>query len=142
LGINVLFLIIEMSLDKVHILPTRSTPEVFLNPEGIIKIKGRAMDESREKVPEQIADWIDAYLLNPADLTKVVIALEFLNSFNTLVITSILKRISQVLQQKKELVIHWFYEEDDVDIFERGECISSTINIPIDFSITDNLADC
>ena len=131
-----------MSLDKVHILPTRSTPEVFLNPDGIIKIKGRAMDESREKVPEQIADWIDAYLLNPADLTKVVIALEFLNSFNTLVITSILKKISQVLQQKKELVIHWFYEEDDVDIFERGECISSTINIPIEFSITDNLADC
>jgi hypothetical protein len=131
-----------MSLDKVHILPTRSTPEVFLNPEGIIKIKGRAMDESKEKVPEQIADWIDAYLLNPADLTKVVIALEFLNSFNTLVIISILRKISQVLQQKKELVIHWFYEEDDVDIFERGECISSTINIPIEFSITNNLADC
>lgn len=131
-----------MSIDKVHILPTRSTPEVFLNPEGIIKIKGRAMDESKEKVPEQIADWIDAYLLNPADSTKVVIALEFLNSFNTLVITSILRKISQVLQKKKELVIHWFYEEDDVDIFERGECISSTINIPIEFSITDNLADC
>jgi hypothetical protein len=131
-----------MSLEKVHILPTRVTPEVFLNPEGIIKIKGRAMDESREKVPEQITNWIDAYLLNPADLTKVIIALEFLNSFNTLVITSILRKISQVLQQRKELVIHWFYEEDDIDIFERGECISSTINIPIEFSITDNIAGC
>lgn len=131
-----------MSLEKVHILPTRATPEVFLNPDGIIKIKGRAMDESREKVPEQITNWIDAYLLKPAALTKVIIALEFLNSFNTLVITSILRRISQVLLQKKELVIHWFYEEDDIDIFERGECISSTINIPIEFSITDNIADC
>jgi hypothetical protein len=32
-----------MILDEVHILPTDNTPEVLLNPEGIIKIKGRAL---------------------------------------------------------------------------------------------------
>jgi hypothetical protein len=131
-----------MAIDEVHILPTKTTPEILLNPKGIIKIKGRAIDESRDKAPEQMTNWIDTYLLNPAELTKVIIALEFLNSFNTLVLTSTLKKISQVLQQRKKLFIHWYYEEDDVDIFERGEYISSTINVPIDFIITDNLDNC
>jgi hypothetical protein len=131
-----------MVINEVHILPTKTTPDILLNPKGIIKIKGRAIDESRDKAPEQVTNWIDAYLLNPAELTKVIIALEFLNSFNTLVLTSILKKISQVLQQRKKLFIHWYYEEDDVDIFERGEYISSTINVPIDFIITDNLDNC
>jgi hypothetical protein len=131
-----------MVINEVHILPTKTTPDILLNPKGIIKIKGRAIDESRDKAPEQVTNWIDAYLLNPAELTKVIIALEFLNSFNTLVLTSTLKKISQVLQQRKKLFIHWYYEEDDVDIFERGEYISSTINVPIDFIITDNLDNC
>jgi hypothetical protein len=132
----------ELKTEIVHILPTSKTPEFILNPEGIIKIKGRAIDESRSTFPEQMAKWIDAYLLNPAELTEVIIALEFLNSFNTLVLTSTLKKASQVIQQGKKLVINWFYEEDDVDILERGEFISSTIKFPIKFIITNNIAGC
>jgi hypothetical protein len=132
----------ELITEEVHILPTNKTPEVLLNPEGIIKIKGRAIDESRTGSPEQIMRWIDSYLLNPAELTRVIIALEFLNSFNTIILTSTLKKISQVVQLGKKLKIHWYYEEDDVDIFERGEYISSSINIPIEFIITNNIADC
>lgn len=129
-------------MNQVHILPTNTTPEILLNPKGIIKIKGRLIDESRSKVPEQVSDWIDAYLLSPPESTEVTIALEFLNSFNTLVLTATLKKISQVVSQGKEIVIHWYYEEDDVDILERGEYISQTINVPIEFSISDNLAGC
>ena len=31
------------------------------------------------------------------------------------------------------------YEEDDVDIYERGEYISSTINIPIKFFVAEDI---
>lgn len=129
-------------MDKVHILPTNKTPEVLLNPAGIIKIKGRAIDESRTGAPEQIMKWIDEYLLNPSDKTEITVALEFLNSFNTIVLTSILKKISQLIQHRKKLHIKWYYEEDDVDILDRGEYISSIIDFPIEFIITDNVAEC
>lgn len=129
-------------MDKVHILPTNKTPEVLLNPAGIIKIKGRAIDESRTGVPEQIMQWIDQYLLNPSEKTDITVALEFLNSFNTIVLTSILKKISQLIQQRKTIHIKWYYEEDDVDILDRGEYISSIIDVPIEFIKTENVADC
>jgi hypothetical protein len=131
-----------MKTEEVHILPTNKTPEILLNPEGIIKIKGRAIDESITKVPDQIVNWIDAYVSNPAELTEVIIALEFLNSFNSIILTSTLKKISQVILHGKKLVIHWYYEEDDVDLFERGEYISSNINVPFEFILTNNIADC
>lgn len=131
-----------MNLEVIHILPTNTTPEMLLDPKGVIKIKGRAIDESRAKIPEQMATWIEAYILNPAPFTEVIIALEFLNSFNTLVLTATLKKIGQIKQNGKNLIIHWFYEEDDIDIFERGEYISSTINIPIQFTVTDNIENC
>lgn len=129
-------------MDKVHILPTNTTPEVMLDPRGFIKIKGRAIDERRSKSPEQITDWIDAYVLNPAGMTEVTVALEFLNSFNTLIITSLLRKIVQVIQHGKNITVKWYYEEDDVDLFERGEYISNTIDVPFEFIATDKIANC
>jgi len=129
-------------MEKVHILSTNKTPEYLLDPKGIIKIKGRAIDESRIGIPEQVMDWVDSYLLNPGQSTEIIIALEFLNSFNTMVLNSILKKISQLIQQNKKLHIQWYYEKDDMDILERGEYISTIIDVPIEFIKTENIANC
>ena len=131
-----------MNTEIVNILPTNNTPEVLLDPKGIIRIKGRAIDESRTKFSDQIMIWIDDYLLNPAQSTNVVIALEYLNSFNSLFLTSALKKLLQVNQQSKKLFIKWYIEKDDDDLFERGQYISSTLDIPIEFILVDHIKDC
>jgi len=128
-----------MRLEAVHIIPTNKTPEVFLNPEGSIKIIGRAIDESRTKFSEQIMLWIDDYLLEPAELTEITIALEYMNSFNSIILATILKKLYLVKEQSKKLSIKWYVEDDDDDLLERGEYISSTFNIPIDFIMTDQI---
>jgi hypothetical protein len=132
----------DMNTEVVNILPTNNTPEVLLDPKGIIRIKGRAIDESRTKFSDQIMIWIDDYLLNPAQSTNVVIALEYLNSFNSLFLTSALKKLLQVNQQSKKLFIKWYIEKDDDDLFERGQYISSTLDIPIEFILVDHIKDC
>jgi len=131
-----------MKIEEVHILPTDKSPDVLLNPEGIIKVSGRAIDENLRTVPEQITKWIDVYLLNPVKTTQVIIALEYLNSFNTIILTSILRRLSQVRQQSKELVIKWYIENDDDDLLDRGESISTAFDIPIEFIMIDNIKSC
>jgi hypothetical protein len=131
-----------MKIEEVHILPTDKSPDVLLDPEGFIKVTGRAIDENLRNVPEQITNWIDVYLLNPVKTTQVIIALEYLNSFNTIILTSILRRLSQVKQQSKELVIKWYIENDDDDLLDRGESISTTFNMPIEFILIDNIKSC
>jgi hypothetical protein len=131
-----------MILDEVHILPTDNTPEVLLNPKGIIKIKGRGLIINKFEVLDQIMNWINEYISNPADITNVIVAFEYLNSFSTAILVSILNKLSQVNQKTKKLTIHWYFEDGDDDILERGEYISSAYNLPIDFFMTDDIADC
>ncbi|HVN59110.1 MAG TPA: SiaC family regulatory phosphoprotein [Bacteroidales bacterium] len=119
-------------MEELHISPTEKTPDIILNPKGVLKIKGRAIDESRTAYPELIMDWLGLYLSHPADSTEVVIALEYLNSFNTLILSNILKKIAEVKLQSKRLFIKWYIEEDDEDLMDRAEYISSTFNLPVE----------
>jgi hypothetical protein len=131
-----------MNMEEIHILPTKNTPEFIFNPEGIIKIKGRGLFGSFTEVSEQIMNCIDKYAANPADTTFVIIKFEYLNSFSTKILVSILRKLSQVILKSKKLVIQWYYEEDDEDILERGEYISESFNIPIKFiMISDGFND-
>jgi hypothetical protein len=130
---------IKMSAKTVHLDPTNNTPEVHLNSDGNIKISGRAIDESRAKYSEPILVWIDDYLLNPAKITVVTVALEYLNSYNSIILASIFKKLAQVNQQSKKLIIKWHIEEDDDDMLERGQYISSSLHIPIEFIMTDQI---
>jgi len=126
-----------MVLEEVHILPTDRTPEVFLDPQGVIKFQGRGLAVNKTDVPRQILNWINLYLNRPQEITYVILAFEYLNSFSTTMLVTILKKIIQVTLRSKKYIIRWYYEHDDNDILERGEYISSVLNIPIEFVMID-----
>jgi hypothetical protein len=126
-----------MEVKEVHILPTNKTPEIILNPNGFIKIKGRAIDESRTLFSDQVMEWLDNYLLNPPKTTELSIDLEYLNSYNSIVLASIIRKLNLLNQQSKQLFIKWVIDEDDDDLLERGKYISSTFDIPIEFITTN-----
>ena len=133
-----------MLLTRKHIAPTESTPEVVLDPAGIIVIKGKSMNKNAAEFYAQIVRWIDAYINDPADLTSVDIYPEYFNGVNSMIFISLLKKISNVKLKNKELVINWHYEEDDEDILAQGENISSVLDIQINLimtseSINDNI---
>jgi SiaC family regulatory phosphoprotein len=130
-----------MTAGILHILPSGNSPEFFLNSEGIIKIKGRGLFGHNPEVYDSIMKWIDEYLKKPAETTYLFIALEYLNSFSTTILVSILRKLSGGIIQPFRLVIQWYYEEDDEDILERGEFISSTLNIPVKFMMTNNISE-
>ncbi|HEY5124060.1 MAG TPA: SiaC family regulatory phosphoprotein [Ignavibacteria bacterium] len=130
-----------MITGEIHILPTDNTPEFHFRPEGIITIRGRGLFENTTEVIDHIMIWIDEYLINPAEITYVNISFEYLNSFSTTILVTILRKLTQVILQSEKLVIRWYYEEDDEDILERGEYISSTFDIPINFILTKNPDD-
>lgn len=131
-----------MQIRELHILSTLGTPEIILKPEGVIRIDGRGLIGHDYEVSEQISNWIREYLSNPPEITVVIIALEYLNSLSAKILMSILKEISQVAKHQRQYFVHWCYEEDDEDILERGEYISASLNIPIDFIRTKDIKHC
>ena len=125
-----------MVLKDLHIPPTDKSPEVILDPKGILRIQGRGLALNSTDVTDRTLKWIEHYLENPADVTYVYFAFEYLNSFSTSVIVSALKKLSAVMLKSKKLKIIWLYEEDDDDIMERGEYIAAALHMPIEFIAT------
>jgi hypothetical protein len=122
------------------ILSTKDTPEIILNPEGIITIRGRSMNGNFAELGGQIEDWIDKYLNSPAELTFVVFHMEYFNKVNSKVFISMIKKIETLSQKNKKYIINWYYDEGDEDILEKGEFLSLSLNIPFNFiEVNDSL---
>ncbi|MGC1390126.1 MAG: SiaC family regulatory phosphoprotein [Bacteroidales bacterium] len=122
-----------MRLLEKKISQTKITPEIRLNPDGIIKITGRSMNGNIDEFSVQLEDWIDEYICNPADLTRLDVYLEYFDEINLVIYMSLLKKIESVKLKNKKYIINWYYEEGDEDILEKGENISSVLDMPFNF---------
>jgi hypothetical protein len=126
--------------NEIHILRTNQTPEYIFNDRGVIKIQGRGLYCDKPELSARIFSWIEDYLNNPARVTHVTIALEYLNSLSASVLISILRKLSRIMLQPKKLEVKWYYEVDDENILDRGKYISSACDIPIEFILTKNVS--
>jgi tetratricopeptide (TPR) repeat protein len=123
-----------ISLRKVEkILKTKNTPEVILNPEGKIEIKGRSIPEDAVKFYNPIEDWVSEYIINPADITYIDINLECINGASTKYLIHIIQKITYVTLKHKKFVVNWYYKTGDEDILEIGKSFSSDLDIRINF---------
>lgn len=138
---NINIIILVMLTGEIHILPSDSTPEYRFCSDGMFKIRGKGLYKNRTEDVEAVQKWIDEYLEDPADVTYVVIAFEYLNSLSTIFLVSILRRLKEVILQSKKIVVQWYYEEDDEDMFERGEYVSMSFDIPITFIPANHITD-
>lgn len=122
-------------MNTLHLTRTNKTPEVYCNPQGIIRIIGRGIDVNAE--PEELTRWINEYVANPAETTTVYIAFEYINTVRFRKLFELLRSLIMI---KSKVLIHWYYEFDDVDMQERGEYLSMSLNYPIQYIKTHNIA--
>jgi hypothetical protein len=117
------------------ISPTKSTPEVILDPKGTIKLTGRLIPENAEDFFNPIEEWINEYFNNPAEITCVEICLEYLNSAGTKYLLDIMHRITHIhlKKNKKKFIINWYYNDYDEDMLEKGTFFSSNLDVPFNF---------
>jgi len=120
-------------MERVVVESTKKTPNIILDPEGLIQMNGRSIHEDPAKFFDPLVEWILAYCESPKEVTTVEIKLEYFNSGSAKYILSILQILTSVHAEGKRLVINWFYEEGDDDILERGEYYASILDINFNF---------
>ena len=121
-------------MNELKITATKSSPEVILNPDGIIKIKGRSIHENMIEFYKPVNKWVDEYIQEPADITCIDINLEYFNSASSKILINLIQKFSHVQLKNKKFIINWYYEEGDEDILEIGEYFSSVLRIPFNFN--------
>jgi len=119
-------------MDSINIEGTSKTPTVVFNAEsGKIEIKGRSIPENSIEFYKPLVDWLDSYAETAKGLTEVNIQLEYFNTSSSKCILDVFKKLENVhKRESKEVIINWYYEEDDEDMLEAGEDYQSILKIP------------
>ncbi len=118
-------------MEPLIIEGTAKTPSVNFNAsEGLIEIKGRSIPENSIEFYKPLVDWLEEYSKAPASLTKVNIQLEYFNTSSSKCILDVFKKLEAIYKAKNEVIINWYYEEDDEDMLEAGEDYESIIRVP------------
>ena len=120
-------------MKELKIAPTKTSPEIILSPDGLVKIKGRSIHENVAEFYSPVEKWLIEYIKTPADVTCVDMNLEYFNSASAKVFIHLLEKIKHVSLKDKKYVVNWYYEAGDEDILERGEYFSSILDIPFSF---------
>lgn len=120
-------------MEELKFAPTKNTPEIILNPDGIIKFRGRSIHENAASFFAPVEEWISSYILSPANVTSVDMDLDYFNSASAKIFISLLQKITYVTLRHKKFVINWYYEEGDEDILERGEYFAAILDVPVNF---------
>lgn len=118
-------------MDNIIIEGTPKTPSVNFNYEkGAIEIKGRSIPENSIEFYKPMVDWIEKYGEKPQKKTEVNIQLEYFNTSSSKCILDVFKKLEAIYKQDYDVVINWYYEEDDEDMLEAGEDYQSIIRVP------------
>lgn len=119
-------------MEPLSIEGTPKTPTVILDAEkGKIEIKGRSIPENSIEFYKPVVEWLEKYSSEgPKKTTEVIIQLEYFNTSSSKCILDVFKKLETVHKNDNEVVINWYYEEDDEDMLEAGEDYQSILKIP------------
>ena len=119
-------------MDSINIEGTPKTPAVSFDAKtGQIEIKGRSIPENSIEFYKPLVEWLDKYTDIATGVVNVVIQLEYFNTSSSKCILDVFKKLENLHSKNKtEVVINWYYEEDDEDMLEAGEDYQSILKIP------------
>ncbi len=118
-------------MESLSIEGTAKTPTIKFDAElGLIEIKGRSIPENSIEFYKPLVDWLEKYSKVAKPLTKVNVQLEYFNTSSSKCILDVFKKLEGIHKSNNEVIINWYYEEDDEDMLEAGEDYESIIRVP------------
>jgi hypothetical protein len=118
-------------MEAISFEGTAKTPTVkFDASSGVFEIKGRSIPENSIEFYKPLVDWLDEYAKGPKSQTQVNVQLEYFNTSSSKCILDVFKKLENIHKGSNEVIINWYYEEDDEDMLEAGEDYESIIRVP------------
>jgi hypothetical protein len=120
-------------METIKLQGTDDTPSVILDKEnGVFEFSGRSLPEDVNAFYEPILDWLSDYSEEANDQTVVTFKLVYFNTASSKLILDILLKFEEIGEAGSDVLIKWFYPEDDEDMEEAGEEYSEIVEIPFE----------
>jgi len=120
-------------MEVIKIKGTDDTPSVILDKENeIFEISGRSLPEDVTSFYEPILNWLDEYAENPNSKTVFSFKLVYFNTASSKLLLDILMKLEEMYENGNDILIKWYYPEDDEDMEEAGEEYADIVDIPFE----------
>ncbi len=111
---------------------TNKTPQLDFNSnEGRFLIAGRSIPENSIEFYKPLFEWLDNYVSHAKSNTILDVKLEYFNTSSSKCLVEIFRKLEALQQKNDNVLINWFYEEDDEDMQESGEDFQEIIDVKI-----------
>ena len=126
-------------MEDLIVSESLETPGIdFSFSRGQLSITGKSIPEDSISFYKPLIDALKEYTNNPNPLTEVDFKFEYFNTSSSKCILQILQILQKVKDKDCEVLINWFYDENDEEILESGQDYSQFINIPFNLKMNPN----
>lgn len=120
-------------METIKILGTDDTPTVILDAQNdIFDISGRSLPEDVTAFYDPILNWLDEYSTHPNKKTVFSFKLEYFNTASSKLLLDILLKLEEMREDGKDVLVKWYFPEDDEDMEEAGEEYADIVEVPFE----------
>ncbi len=118
-------------MENLRIEKTVKTPSVIFDyNSGELLIEGISIPENTTSFYEDVMTWLTEYTEKSQVKTVLSLKLEYFNTSTSVVLLNIFKAFSEI--KASELLVKWYFEEDDVEMEEVGEDYMNITKVPFE----------
>jgi hypothetical protein len=120
-------------METIKIAGTEDTPSVTLDTGSqLFEISGRSLPEDVAAFYNPVLDWLDNYSANPLAKTVFNFKLTYFNTASSKMILDVMMKLESLHEGGKEVLVKWYYPEDDEDMKEAGAEYADIVDIPFE----------
>jgi len=120
-------------MDAIKIKGTEDTPNVILDAaENNMEISGRSLPEDVSSFYGPILNWLSEYSKNPNQKTIFNFRLVYFNTASSKLILDILMKLEELNKKGNNVMVRWYYPEDDEDMQEAGNEYADIVEVPFE----------
>jgi hypothetical protein len=120
-------------MENIKIAGTEDTPSVTLDTGSqLFEISGRSLPEDVAAFYNPVLDWLDKYAASPLGKTVFNFKLTYFNTASSKMILDVMMKLESLHEAGKEVLVKWFYPEDDEDMKEAGAEYADIVDIPFE----------
>jgi len=131
-------------MQKLHILPTNTTPEIYLSPdENLFFLRGSSSPEDVRAIYYPVIEWISIFvtdiledeyrIFTPENPLRLQIDLKYFNSSSAKFLFDIFIEFNKLVITDFPVLVEWYYEEEDTEMREAGNDIASLVGMEFKF---------
>ena len=120
-------------MDIIKIQGTDDTPAVILDDQNeVYQLSGRSLPEDVASFYDPILDWLDDFSESSHSKMTFGFKLEYFNTASSKLLLDILLKLEEMSEDNKEILVKWYYPEDDEDMEEAGEEYADIVDVPFE----------